>query len=100
MIYVAFVLDAYSRRILGWRAATSVKTALVLDALEYALWTRRRDGRADLSGQATTTLAERRTGRTESACPVRAGLDATGRRPARGRGRHDDPARLSCASSA
>jgi putative transposase len=44
MVYVAFVIDAYSRRILGWRAARSMKTALVLDALEQALWTRRRDG--------------------------------------------------------
>ena len=50
MVYVAFVIDAYSRRILGWRAATSMRTALVLDALEQALWTRRREGRADLSG--------------------------------------------------
>ena len=50
MVYVAFVIDAYSRRILGWRAATTMKTALVLDALEQALWTRRRDGRGDLSG--------------------------------------------------
>jgi putative transposase len=50
MVYVAFVIDAYSRRILGWRAATTMKTALVLDALEQALWTRRREGRADLSG--------------------------------------------------
>ena len=50
MVYVAFVIDAYSRRILGWRAATSMKTSLVLDALEQALWARRRDGRADLSG--------------------------------------------------
>ena len=50
MVYVAFVIDAYSRRILGWRAATSMKTALVLDALEQALWTRRRDGIADLAG--------------------------------------------------
>ena len=50
MVYVAFVIDAYSRRILGWRAATSMKTALVLDALEQALWTRRRGGRADLAG--------------------------------------------------
>jgi putative transposase len=44
MVYVAFVLDAYSRRILGWRAATSMKTGLVLDALEQALWTRHREG--------------------------------------------------------
>jgi putative transposase len=47
---VAFVLDAYSRRILGWRAATSMKTALVLDALEQAVWARSREGVADLSG--------------------------------------------------
>ena len=50
MVYVAFVIDAYSRRILGWRAASSMKTALVLDALEQALWTRRRDGLGDLAG--------------------------------------------------
>jgi len=50
MVYVAFVIDAYSRRILGWRAATSMRTALVLDALEQALWARRRDGRSSLAG--------------------------------------------------
>ena len=50
MVYVAFVIDAYSRRILGWRAASSMKTMLVLDALEQALWTRRRDGTRDLAG--------------------------------------------------
>jgi putative transposase len=50
MVYVAFVIDAYSRQILGWRAATTMRTALVLDALEQALWARRRDGRGSLSG--------------------------------------------------
>ena len=50
MVYVAFVIDACSRRILGWRAATSMRTALVLDALEQALWTRRREGHGDLAG--------------------------------------------------
>jgi putative transposase len=50
MVYVAFVIDAYSRRILGWRAAPSMRTALVLDALEQALWTRRRHGKGDLPG--------------------------------------------------
>jgi putative transposase len=35
---------------LGWRAARSMKTALVLDALEMALWTRQRQGVADLAG--------------------------------------------------
>ena len=50
MVYVAFVIDAYSRRILGWRAAATMKTSLVLDALEQALWTRRRAGAAGLAG--------------------------------------------------
>ena len=50
MVYVAFVLDTYSRRILGWRAAASMQTSLVLAALEQAVWTRRRDRVADLSG--------------------------------------------------
>ena len=50
MVYVAFVIDAYARRILGWRVATSMRTALVLDALEQAVWTRHRDGSADLGG--------------------------------------------------
>jgi len=50
MVYVAFVIDAYSRRILGWRAATTMKTSLVLDALEQAVWTRRQQGTAKLGG--------------------------------------------------
>lgn len=44
-VYVAFVTDAYARRILGWRCGTSMATQLVLDALEQAVWTRQRDGR-------------------------------------------------------
>jgi putative transposase len=50
MVCVAFVIDAFSRRITGWRAATTMTTALVLDALEHAVWTRARDGVADLAG--------------------------------------------------
>ena len=45
MVYVAFVIDAYSRRIIGWRTAAHMRTQLVLDALEHALWTRRQSGR-------------------------------------------------------
>jgi putative transposase len=41
-VYVSFVTDVYSRRILGWRVSTSKTTALVLSALEQALFTRRR----------------------------------------------------------
>jgi putative transposase len=50
MVYVAFVIDVYSRMIVGWRAATSMKTDLVLDTLEMALWRRHSDGVADLTG--------------------------------------------------
>jgi putative transposase len=46
VVYVAFVIDAYARRILGWRAASSMRTQLVLDALEQAVWVRRREGAA------------------------------------------------------
>jgi putative transposase len=49
-VYVAFVVDAYARRILGWRAATSMRTALVLDALEQAIWTRTQEGVDELTG--------------------------------------------------
>ena len=49
-VYVAFVTDAYARRILGWRCGTSMTTQLVLDALEQAIWTRARAGVTDLSG--------------------------------------------------
>lgn len=44
-VYVAFVIDVFSRRIVGWRASTSMKATLVLDALEQALYDRPfRDG--------------------------------------------------------
>ena len=50
MVYVAFVIDAYSRQILGWRAATTMRTTLVHDALEQALWARRRQGWDSVAG--------------------------------------------------
>jgi transposase InsO family protein len=40
IVYVAFVIDVFSRRIIGWRVARSMRTELVLDALEQALWSR------------------------------------------------------------
>jgi putative transposase len=43
-VYVAFVTDAYSRRIVGWRASTTLRTDLALDALEQALYDRAVDG--------------------------------------------------------
>ena len=38
--YVAFVIDAFARRIVGWRASTSLQTDLPLDALEQAIYDR------------------------------------------------------------
>jgi putative transposase len=45
--YTAFVTDVFSRRILGWRTASSLRAELALDALEMAIWTRAGE---DLSG--------------------------------------------------
>ena len=39
-VYVAFVIDAYARRIVGWRVSDSLRTDLALDALEQALYDR------------------------------------------------------------
>jgi putative transposase len=44
IVYVAFVVDIYSRAIAGWAAATHKRAKLVLDALDMALWRRDRDG--------------------------------------------------------
>lgn len=40
-VYVAFVLDVFSRTVVGWQAASHMRTELPLDALEMALWRRR-----------------------------------------------------------
>ena len=48
-MYVAFVLDLFSRRIVGWRVSPSLHTDLALDALEQGIWTRHQEGR-DLTG--------------------------------------------------
>jgi putative transposase len=47
--FTAFVSDAYSRRIVGWRTASSMPTQLPLDALEMALWVRAGAGQ-DVTG--------------------------------------------------
>jgi putative transposase len=46
--YVAFVSDAYARRILGWRVAATMATSMVLDAIEQAIWSRQQEGILDL----------------------------------------------------
>ena len=43
-LYVAFVLDVYSRVIVGWQIASHLRTELVLDAIEMAIWRRDTSG--------------------------------------------------------
>ena len=39
-VYVAFVIDVFSRKLVGWRVMKTMQTQLILDALEQALWAR------------------------------------------------------------
>jgi putative transposase len=48
-VYVAFVIDVYSRMVVGWQASKSLRSDLAIDALEMAVWNRQRAG-ADMSG--------------------------------------------------
>ena len=69
-LYVAFVIDVFARRIVGWRVSSTMQTDFVLDALEQALYERRPDadalvhhsdrGSQDLSIRYTERLAEAR----------------------------------------
>jgi len=47
-VYVAFIIDAFARRIVGWRVSTSLRSDLALDALEQALYDRARDAEGGL----------------------------------------------------
>ncbi len=69
--YTAFIIDAFSRRIVGWRVSSSLRTDLALDALEMAIF-----GRGDLDGlihhsdRGSQYLAIRYTERLEDAGAV------------------------------
>lgn len=43
-VYVAVVLDAWSRRVVGWSIADHIRAELVVDALQVAVWRRRPPG--------------------------------------------------------
>jgi transposase InsO family protein len=47
-VYVAFVVDVFARRIVGWRVSSSMQTDFVLDALEQALYARQRERDGEL----------------------------------------------------
>jgi transposase InsO family protein len=69
-VYVAFVIDVFARRIVGWRVSASLRTDFVLDALEQAIYDRRRAGVEDLihhSDRGSQYLAMRYTDRLAEA---------------------------------
>jgi putative transposase len=69
-VYVAFVVDVFSRRIVGWRASASLRTDLALDALEQAIYDRCNAATRDLvhhSDRGTQYLSIRHTERLADA---------------------------------
>jgi transposase InsO family protein len=67
MVYVAFVIDVFSRRIVGWRASPSMRTDLALDALEQAVYDRETDGALHHSDRGSQYLSIRYTERLAAA---------------------------------
>jgi putative transposase len=63
-VYTAFIIDAYSRAIVGWRSSRSLRADLALDALEMAIWARSGlDGLVHHSDRGSQYLAIRYTER-------------------------------------
>jgi transposase InsO family protein len=58
-VYAAFVLDVYSRRIVGWQVSTSLHTDLALDALEMGLGPAAEPGRTPPASSTTPTAESR-----------------------------------------
>jgi putative transposase len=71
-VYVALVIDAFSRFLVGWQAARSLRTDLALDALEMAIWRRQAqlDGLVHHSDRGSQYLAIRYTERLAEAGAV------------------------------
>ena len=71
-VYVALVIDAFSRFLVGWQAARSLQTGLALDALEMAIWRRRGglDGLVHHSDRGSQYLSIRYTQRLAEAGAV------------------------------
>jgi putative transposase len=71
-VYVAFVIDAFSRLLVGWQASRSLRTDLALDALEMAIWRRQAqlDGLVHHSDRGSQYLSIRYTDRLAEAGAV------------------------------
>ncbi len=91
-VFDAFMIDVYSRMIVGWCVSSSVKTELVLDALEQALYARREtDGLVDHSnrGAATCRSGTAKVSGEAAAVQYRISHGATGQSGAGACGRND-----------
>ena len=92
-LYVAFVIDVFARRIVGWRVSSSMQTAIALDALEQALnitlITRKPQGVIHHSDQGSQPLRLDPLQRTSGRGRQRA-LSGQQRRPLRQRAGRDD----------
>ena len=53
---MAFVIDVYARRIVGWRVSSSMRADFVLDAMEQVLYARRPEGDETLRNVSMTLL--------------------------------------------
>jgi len=80
-VYVAFVMDLFSRRVVGWRVSSSLRSDLALDALEQAIWSRQHDqaldGLVHHSDRGVQYLSIRYTERLEEA-GITASVGSTG----------------------
>ena len=79
-VYVAFVIDAYARRIVGWKVSTSATAGFVLNALEQAIHARRPgpdDGLIHHSGRGVQYLAMNYTERLAEASLVPSSVAST-----------------------
>ena len=45
-VYAAFIIDVFSRMVVGWQLSNSLRSSLAIDALEMAIWNRTRGGRS------------------------------------------------------
>ena len=77
-VHVAFVIDVYSRMMVGWRVSSSLRSDLALDALEMAVWARGGDADGVSSqrwnGSTGSTIAAARADRRHPADGVRGSL--------------------------
>ena len=73
-VYVALVIDVFSRRIVGWRASRSLRSDLALDALEQAIWARSDTGglvhHSDRGSQYLSIRYTERLGEAGAVCSV------------------------------